>query len=176
MNYDEVVAVYFANPTPEGTVPEPTRRPSVARRLRDAIEAIAMHPVWSRTTNEAQAALGLDFFSGYAWGRAAALGEPAPAVVVSAFAVFEPGLIAGVVRRRPGRLRSGPVAGHPVFGHHRQPAGRARWGRRRCGGGGGAAPVGGPRSRCERPAPVRRAGGDSRSRMIRWRFCGAAPR
>ena len=41
-----------------------------------------MHPVWSRTTNEAQAALGLDFFSGYAWGRAAALGEPAPAVVV----------------------------------------------------------------------------------------------
>ncbi len=96
MQYDEVIAVYFANPTADGTVPEPTRRASVARRLRDAIEPIAMHPVWSRTTNEAQAALGLDFFSGYAWGRAAALGEPAPAVVVSSFAVFEPGLIGGV--------------------------------------------------------------------------------
>lgn len=96
MNYDEAIAGFFANPTPEGTVPEPTRRDSLARRLRDAIEPIAMHPVWSRGTNEALAAEGLDFFSAYAWGRAAALGEPAPAVVVSSFAVFEPALIGGV--------------------------------------------------------------------------------
>ncbi|MEZ5412338.1 MAG: hypothetical protein R2761_30170 [Acidimicrobiales bacterium] len=96
MHYDEAIAAFFAHPTPEGTVPEPTRRPSVARRLRDAIEPIAMHPVWSRRTNEALAAHGLDFFSGYAWGRAAALGEPASAVVVSSFAVFEPALIGGV--------------------------------------------------------------------------------
>jgi len=96
MHYDEAVAGFFANATPDGTVPEPTRRASVARRLRDAIEPIAMHPVWSRRNNEALAGLGLDFFSGYAWGRAAALGEPAPAVVVSSFAVFEPALIGGV--------------------------------------------------------------------------------
>lgn len=95
MHYDEAVAAFFV-PSPEGAVPEPTKRDSVARRLRDAIEPIAMHPVWSRHNNEAMAGLGLDFFSGYAWGRAAALGEPAPAVVVSSFAVFEPTLIAGV--------------------------------------------------------------------------------
>ncbi len=94
MHYDEVVDAFFI-PTPDGTVPEPTRDASVARRLRDAIEPIAMHPVWSRHNNEAMAGLGLDFFSGYAWGRAAALGEPAPAVVVSSFAVFEPELIGG---------------------------------------------------------------------------------
>lgn len=95
MHYDEAVDAFFV-PTPDGTVPAPTRDASVARRLRDAIEPIAMHPVWSRHNNEAMAGLGLDFFSGYAWGRAAALGEPAPAVVVSSFAVFEPELIAGV--------------------------------------------------------------------------------
>ena len=95
MNYDEVIAAFF-NPTPAGTVPEPTRRGSVARRLRDAIEPIAMHPVWSRRTNDALAGLGLDFLSGYAWGRAAALGEPSPGVVVSSFAVFEPTMITGV--------------------------------------------------------------------------------
>ncbi len=95
MHYDEAVAAFFTS-TPEGTVPEPTTRSSTARRLRDAIEPIAMHPVWSRQNNEAMAGLGLDFFSGYAWGRAAALGEPSPAVVVSSFAVFEPGLIGGV--------------------------------------------------------------------------------
>ncbi len=95
MNYDEAVAAFFTA-TPEGTVPEPTRQASTARQLRDAIEPLAMHPVWSRATNEALAGHGLDFFSGYAWGRAAALGEPAPAVVVSSFAVFEPSLIAGV--------------------------------------------------------------------------------
>lgn len=96
MHYDEAIAAFFADPTPEGTVSAPTTRTSVARRLRDAIEPIAMHPVWNRATNEALAAHGLDFFSGYAWGRAAALGEPAPGVVVSSFAVFEPSLIAGV--------------------------------------------------------------------------------
>ena len=96
MHYDEAVEAFFANPTPAETVSAATTRTSVARRLRDAIEPIAMHPVWNRATNEALAAHGLDFFSGYAWGRAAALGEPAPAVVVSSFAVFEPSLIAGV--------------------------------------------------------------------------------
>ena len=95
MQYDDAIEAFFV-PSPEDTVPEPTKRTSVARRLRDAIEPIAMHPVWSRHNNEAMVGLGLDFFSGYAWGRAAALGEPAPAVVVSSFAVFEPALISGV--------------------------------------------------------------------------------
>ena len=95
MHYDEAVDAFFVA-SPDGAVAEPTRSQSVARRLRDAIEPIAMHPVWSRPTNEALAEHGLDFFSGYAWGRAAALGEPAPSVVVSSFAVFEPSLIAGV--------------------------------------------------------------------------------
>ncbi|MGI9612848.1 MAG: SCO6745 family protein [Acidimicrobiales bacterium] len=95
MHYNEAVEAFFV-PPPEGTAATLSSEPSVARRLRDAIEPIAMHPVWSRKTNEALAAHGLDFFSGYTWGRAAALGEPAPAVVVSSFAVFEPTLISGV--------------------------------------------------------------------------------
>ena len=95
MHYNEAVEAFFV-PSADGAVPAPTTRGSVARRLRDAIEPIAMHPVWSRQTNEALAEHGLDFFSGYAWGRAAALGQPSPGVVVSSFAVFEPGLISGV--------------------------------------------------------------------------------
>lgn len=95
MQYDDVIAGAFV-PTPAGTVAAPTQRTSIARRLRDAIEPIAMHPVWSRQTNDAMVELGLDFFSGYVWGRAAALGEPAPAVVVSSFAVFEPTMISAV--------------------------------------------------------------------------------
>jgi hypothetical protein len=42
--------------------------------------------------------LGLDFFSAYVWGRAAALGpDVAPPVVTSAFGVFESGMIEGVL-------------------------------------------------------------------------------
>ena len=55
-----------------------------------------MHSVWSRVTNEALAKHGLDFFTSYVGGRAAALGEPATSVVVSAFAVFSPDLIGPV--------------------------------------------------------------------------------
>ncbi len=55
-----------------------------------------MHSVWCRTTNEALADLGLDFFSSYVWSRAALLGEPDPGVVVSSFAVFSPDLIVPV--------------------------------------------------------------------------------
>lgn len=85
-------------PAPAGTpVAEVVRRASPARRLRDAFEPIAMHQVWSASVNERIAALGLDFFAGYAWGRAAVLGDVTPAVAASAFAVFEPDLIAGRV-------------------------------------------------------------------------------
>ena len=83
----------FFRPSPPGAVPAPVVAASPARRLRDAIEPIAMHSVWSRRTNERLHDLGLDFLGGYVWGRAAALGEPDAGVVVSSFAVFEPGML-----------------------------------------------------------------------------------
>jgi Helix-turn-helix family len=92
VDYEAVVEAFF-QPSPDGVVPGPVAGGSPARRLRDAIEPIAMHPVWSRGTNARLAELGLDFLSGYVWGRAAALGEPDPGVVVSSFAVFEPGML-----------------------------------------------------------------------------------
>ena len=52
-----------------------------------------MHSVWSRRTNERLASLGLDFLGAYVWARAATLGEPDAGVVVSSFAVFEPGML-----------------------------------------------------------------------------------
>ncbi len=67
---------------------------SPARRLRDAIEPIAMLYCWSEPARRAYAALGLDFSAGYVWSRASALGEPDGSVVAAAFAVFEPEMIA----------------------------------------------------------------------------------
>ncbi len=95
MDYSDAVAAMF-QPTPEGAVAPPTVDASLARRFRDAIEPIAMHAVWSKTTNERLAGLGLNFLSGYIWGRAAALGEPEAGVVVSSFAVFEPGMVEAI--------------------------------------------------------------------------------
>jgi hypothetical protein len=92
MDYDAVIEVFF-RPSPPGMVPAPVAAASPARRLRDALEPIAMHSVWSRTTNERLAGLGLDFLGAYVWGRAAALGEPDAGVVVSSFAVFEPRML-----------------------------------------------------------------------------------
>jgi hypothetical protein len=92
VDYDAVVTAFF-QPSPPGVVPVPVLDASPARRLRDAIEPIAMHAVWSRTTNERLAPLGLDFLAAYVWGRAAALGDPDAGVVVSSFAVFEPGML-----------------------------------------------------------------------------------
>jgi hypothetical protein len=40
--------------------------------------------------------LGLGFFDGYVWGRAASLGTPTPAVVVATFGVFEPSMLSAV--------------------------------------------------------------------------------
>src|SRR5688500_2252432 len=41
-------------------------------------------------------ALGLTFLPAYVWGRAAALGEPEPDVVVATFGVFEPSFLRGI--------------------------------------------------------------------------------
>jgi hypothetical protein len=95
VDYDEVVEAFF-RPSDPDIVPVPVSEGSPARRLRDAIEPIAMHSVWSRRTNERLSGLNLDFLGGYVWGRAAALGEPDAGVVVSSFAVFEPGMLTAV--------------------------------------------------------------------------------
>ena len=92
MKYDDVVAAMF-QPSPAGVVVVPTVDASPARRLRDALEPIAMHSVWSRVTNERLADLGLNFMTSYVWGRAALLGEPDRGVVAATFAVFEPTMI-----------------------------------------------------------------------------------
>ncbi len=96
MDYSDVVAAAFLT-RPESTpVPEAVTAGSPARRLRDACEPVAMHAVWSAETNAALAAHGLDFLSSYIGGRATALGQPSGAVVASAFAWFEPHLIAAM--------------------------------------------------------------------------------
>lgn len=98
MQYDDAVAAFFA-PRPDGTpLPAVVRDPTPARRLRDAVEPVAMHPVWSRGTNEHLAGLGLDFLTSYVGGRAAVLGDVRPAVAAAAFAWFEPQVAAAVVQ------------------------------------------------------------------------------
>lgn len=93
MIYDDAVAAFFPARPPGTSPPEAVRLAGPARRLRDAAEPLAAHPIWARQVNEAQAGLGLDFLTGYVWGRAAALGVPSPGVAASAFGWFEPGLV-----------------------------------------------------------------------------------
>lgn len=96
MSWEELAAVFLTPTTPAPAAP--TLPESRARRLRDAIEPIATIGWWSRAASEQFDALGLDFFGGYVWGRAAALGADVDAsVVVSAFGVFEPGLLTAVL-------------------------------------------------------------------------------
>lgn len=93
MNYETAVQVFF-QPVPEGTpTPYPVAHAGPARRLRDACEPLAIHAAWSRRTNEQLAAHGLNFLTAYVWGRAACMGDVPAALVVSAFAAFDPGLI-----------------------------------------------------------------------------------
>ncbi|HEY3238982.1 MAG TPA: hypothetical protein VGL92_05415 [Acidimicrobiia bacterium] len=102
MDYEAALEAFYAPSPPGSAPPPPATHP--ARRLRDAFEPVSMHAVWSRQTNEALAALGLNFLTGYVWGRASGLGEPAAAVVVSAFAVFEPGLITALYEEARGKV------------------------------------------------------------------------
>ncbi|MBA2449561.1 MAG: hypothetical protein H0V51_16195 [Chloroflexi bacterium] len=96
MDYEQALQAFYQPDEDDAPTPDPVARARPARRLRDASEPIAMHGVWSRTTNERLAALGLNFLTGYVWGRAASMGEPTDRLVVSAFAVFEPSLICGL--------------------------------------------------------------------------------
>jgi hypothetical protein len=93
MDYAEVRAAFFQ---PRDAVAGTSGWQSPARRLRDAIEPIAMLYCWSEPAQAAYAAHGLDFLTGYVWARASVLGEPDGSVVAAAFAVFEPGMIAGL--------------------------------------------------------------------------------
>jgi hypothetical protein len=93
MDYDAALEVFFAPSPPGVTTPDAVAAATPARRLRDALEPVAMHAVWSRATNAALAERGLNFLTGYVCGRGAALGAVPSAVVAATFAVFEPGLI-----------------------------------------------------------------------------------
>jgi hypothetical protein len=104
VDYDTIASMFLQ---PNASVlAGPDVGSSPARRLRDAVEPIATHAWWCRPTNERMAAIGLPFFPAYVWGRAAALGEPPAELVVSAFAVFEPGFLSALYeegRRTVGR-------------------------------------------------------------------------
>jgi hypothetical protein len=93
MDYQAALDVFFAEPPAGSTALVSLADASPARRLRDALEPVAMHAVWSATTNAALAEHGYNFLTGYVTGRAAPLGEAPSAVVASAFGVFEPGLV-----------------------------------------------------------------------------------
>ena len=93
------IVIAFSDPASAGIVPAPVQGASPARRLRDAIEPIAMHSVWAKQTNDRLDVLGLDFMGAYVQSRAALLGRPEPGVVTAAFAVFEPTMIQGVFER-----------------------------------------------------------------------------
>lgn len=94
MTYDDIASI-FLGPLAE-PIADPHVAPTPARRLRDAFEPIATQGWWSRPAGERLNALGVDFFPGYVWGRAAALGEPTAAVVAATFGVFEPTMIGAV--------------------------------------------------------------------------------
>ncbi|MGA9277817.1 helix-turn-helix domain-containing protein, partial [Ilumatobacter sp.] len=96
MDYDDVAAA-FLTPLDEPIAP-PEVPTSTARRLRDAVEPIATIGWWARSAGDGFANVGLEFFGGYMWGRAAALGgDVDTSVAISAFGVFEPSLMDGVL-------------------------------------------------------------------------------
>jgi hypothetical protein len=84
---------------PFDLAPMRARPPTPARRLRDALEPIAMHGQRSGVVPDRLAAHGLDRFESYVWARAAALGTPTTSVVVSVFGVFEPGYLSAAYER-----------------------------------------------------------------------------
>jgi hypothetical protein len=93
MDYQAALDVFFVD-TPDGIpAPDAVAAGSPARRLRDALEPLAMHAVWSPRTNAALAEHGLNFLTAYLCGRAAPLGDVPSAVVAATFAVFEPDLV-----------------------------------------------------------------------------------
>ena len=96
MDYAAAVEIFYAPAPADVATPGVVASGTPARRLRDALEPIAMHDVWSASVNAAMAERGLDFFPAYVVGRAAPMGEVTGAVVAATFGVFEPSVIAGM--------------------------------------------------------------------------------
>jgi hypothetical protein len=95
VDYAAAIEFFFAPAPDDVHTPDVVADPTPARRLRDALEPVAMHAVWAEPVNAALARLGLDdFFTAYLTGRAAPLGEVPGAVVSATFGVFEPGFVA----------------------------------------------------------------------------------
>ncbi|GAA2540037.1 SCO6745 family protein [Pseudonocardia hydrocarbonoxydans] len=92
MDYAAALDTFFTEP-PDSTAAVAAPSPTPARVLRDALEPVAMHGVWSERVNRALAARGHDFLTGYVTGRAAPLGEVPSSVVAATFAVFEPNVV-----------------------------------------------------------------------------------
>ncbi|MHC1560903.1 SCO6745 family protein [Actinomycetospora sp. C-140] len=84
----------FCRPRPGSVIDPPATSP--ARRLRDALEPLAMVTVWGEPTAARAGKAGLDFLGAYVGGRGSALGDVEGSVVAAAFAVFEPGLVGGL--------------------------------------------------------------------------------
>jgi hypothetical protein len=102
-DYDAVMASFDA----EGTWP-PARESdgAPARVLASVAAPIAEHAVWSRTTNENLARLGLSFVPAYMWGRLAPLGDAPPEVLAGAAGSYEPAVVMAVLaaaKRQCGR-------------------------------------------------------------------------
>lgn len=102
MTYDDIAAI-FLGPLSE-PITEPDVGTSAARRLRDSVEPIATQGWWSRAAGDCLDALDVDFFPGYVWGRAAALGTPTGAVVAATFGVFAGDVIASVYEAGSSRV------------------------------------------------------------------------
>ena len=95
MDYAAAIEMFFAPAPDDVQTPDVVAAATPARRLRDALEPLAMHAVWAAPVNAALAGIGLDeFFEAYLLGRAAPLGEVPGAVVSATFGVFEPGFVA----------------------------------------------------------------------------------
>lgn len=107
MDYSAAQEAFF-QPRPAGAPPPATSR-TPARELRDAGEPIATLSWWCRPVYDRQEALGLDFLTGYVWGRGSPLGEPDGSVVAAAFGVFEPGLITGLYDKARSRCSRSEV-------------------------------------------------------------------
>ena len=96
MDYAAAVEIFYAPAPADVATPGVVASGTPARRLRDALEPIAMHDVWSPSVNATMAEHGLDFLEQYVVGRGGPMGETIGAVVAAAFGVFEPGVIAGL--------------------------------------------------------------------------------
>jgi hypothetical protein len=92
VDYAEMKAAFYTDRPAPGALWD-----SPARRLRDAVEPLAAVSFWAQPAYDRYAALGLDFLTGYVWSRSSVLGPAEPAVVAAAFAVFEPGAVAGLL-------------------------------------------------------------------------------